>query len=778
MKPGLAILLLALLLAGCMPQPHPPLLRPWVYTDLRLLDETGIPETGPAPEQDLIAVYSRSLEDELQVRLDLLDVETRPAADIYLALDTINGGNSLILQDQPTGIDWDTLVIIPASGPIQVLNSEGIPRSGLSVRVLRDPLADTVSISLDPSSLPSASFDTGFQVFLTAPGGVGPVDSSLAIHSTLPTPRRAPALLAFWNTLPAYTPAQAMRRWDGAHSGPLGGRHGLRNLLRIARSHNAPLALLDLKIPSTLAALDYVEGVQMTRAMAAEGLLILPDAVPGDTPGLTQFVIDQALAESRGMSASARLPDSFFAYLPLSSISGYDLSNYEMIFSRALAPSAGPGNGITQILRSGTQQVLPIPDLAGENTGFTQVDPGGPPLEIRRALVEVARREMQDPGSSLLVLGGDLPNSPWGDPQFARLALDWIATHPWIKLLGPQDLVAWAPTGNYPGPKSEGQTANAGPAGGRFNTLAKQIHQAPPGPLSEAAWQAFFALFAQPSTGAGDLDRLRAHYAGQIGSLLAAARWSANPVPRQDCSQDLDQDGLPECVLASEDTFAIFEIASGSLSYLFACKSNQDSQSASDPPCSKDQLQNSVHQLVAPTSQFIIGQGDLRQVDFEAGLDADPEVIPGAFFDREASFSLSQSTGRLAFTSDNGYTKTYSLIPSGVQVEFQARSPLAVQIPLALDPWFRFHPDWGQSYSGEAPDNGWTWGLSNGSQVRVASDGQISATSFNDTRALMGSVEDPNTDFPPGHFLPFPISLLEVRGQGFFSVEIQLLDPD
>ena len=47
--------------------------------------------------------------------------------------------------------------------------------------------------------------------------------------------------MVFWNTLPSATPAQTLRRWDGAHTGPMGGKHGLSVLLQAAASQGVPL---------------------------------------------------------------------------------------------------------------------------------------------------------------------------------------------------------------------------------------------------------------------------------------------------------------------------------------------------------------------------------------------------------------------------------------------------------------------------------------------------------------------------------------------------------
>ena len=67
-----------------------------------------------------------------------------------------------------------------------------------------------------------------FQAELTpADGLLCDISPLIYSNSSLPTP--AYLLLAFWDTLPASTPIQLLRRWDGAHTGPYGQRHGLKS---------------------------------------------------------------------------------------------------------------------------------------------------------------------------------------------------------------------------------------------------------------------------------------------------------------------------------------------------------------------------------------------------------------------------------------------------------------------------------------------------------------------------------------------------------------------
>jgi hypothetical protein len=46
---------------------------------------------------------------------------------------------------------------------------------------------------------------------------------------------------------------------------------------------------------------------------------------------------------------------------------------------------------------------------------------------------------------------------------------------------------------------------------------------------------------------------------------------------------------------------------------------------------------------------------------------------------------------------------------------------------------------------------------------------------FTASRSLVGTVEDPNRDYPPGHFLPFPMAVVEVQGSRDIILTIELL---
>ncbi len=102
---------------------------------------------------------------------------------------------------------------------------------------------DTIVIRLDRSLVPTGPGALRLQVFTTAPGALDVVDQTPSfLANGIQLVPRAPLLLAFWDTLPAATPAQALRRWDGAHTGPFGKRHGLFRLLQTSAEAGVPVA--------------------------------------------------------------------------------------------------------------------------------------------------------------------------------------------------------------------------------------------------------------------------------------------------------------------------------------------------------------------------------------------------------------------------------------------------------------------------------------------------------------------------------------------------------
>ena len=743
----------------------------WTYADLRVLD----PPDAPNPTQDIIAAYVRlshpstgfeglfglrqngSLE-EIQIRLDLLDLDIRNDADIYLALDHKPGGS----QAWPGGIEayikWDTLIILPSLGPIRALDDKNQAVHNLSIRMLRDPILDTMVIGLDVGNLPGATTGIRIQVSLAKPGTQEILDVLDPFRlSDLPS-GTAPLLFTFWNAFPAYTPAQSLRRWDGAHTGPLGGRHGLYNLLRTARSYQIPLALLDLKSPVSLSALDYVGGMSIVQRMAASDLLILPDDVPEIAlqNGIPAEFISAASSLSRQTSRAFNLPTSPFIFAPLdANLPG----SYPVVFTRisALNQSEVPAPGIASLYRWREKTVIAIPDQLPSQQATMQ----GLSLDVRKALVWTAlsnapNRALGD--ANLLILGGDLTDSEWGVLEVARLGFRYLHAHPWIKPLNAHDLLGARPRQRLGELQKKGFSFPPnlpGAMGVSLSHFMDQLSRLPSSPLTQAAWQSLFSLLGPMSPHPMQLDELRAIYAGQLGVLLKAAGWAANPMPISSCDLDLDWDGRSECLLASQDVFAAFDGATGALTHLFV------------------KTPSGIHQIVAPSSQFAVGLGEPSSWSLDWGTSADPMVITGAFAIETGSMQPVLADGKMNMTGSDK-SIAYQIIPGGLSIEYRSNQPLSTRIPLVLDPWLRYTPAWGERYFGEESPLGWTWKIDSGPSVQLRTNAKLAVSSFAETRKLMDSSENPNAEFPPGHFLPFPLVVLTLEAHGDFYVDITL----
>ncbi len=271
---------------SCVPESNN---QEWTYADLRLLDPMDI---TPTPSSDILAVYTRNIGSDLEIRVDLLDLLLTPDYRLCIYLDT-----------QPGGDPWDLMIDIPTDNRPQVTPS----RLHLIPRLVRNPWLDTVTVRFNSLNIPQPF---SLKVVAFASGDSNPVDETPAVRSDASPPeKRASLTLAFWDSFPETTPAQALRRWDGAHTGPRGERHGLKHIVDNAGKYDIPVALLDIKTPDSLAALNYMGIIPQIQDLARRGLLILPDVAYGEPA-------EKSILFSRRAAAGFGLPTSQFAYNP------------------------------------------------------------------------------------------------------------------------------------------------------------------------------------------------------------------------------------------------------------------------------------------------------------------------------------------------------------------------------------------------------------------------------------------------------------------------------
>ena len=763
----------------------------WDYTDLRLLD----PLDSDLPTHELIAGYSRWDAGNLHLRLDMLELAEAPDFDLYLAFDLLPGGETSLPIQANLGLAWEALFKIAAQGKIELTlaNSTTLQTGPLAradfkppsnvlrspgLRLQRDPLLDTLVISFNRSSLggfnpiPGASV----QVWLTPAGGTTAVDTLGPLRLNSPPPAPAQVLLTFWNSLPAYTSLQALRRWDGAHTGPLGGRHGLLHLLRAARQSDTPLFLLDLNQPAGLSALDLLDQENLIQEMSESGLLGLPQVLAGfpasleagQLPGwaLARLIVENhqaAVNFGRTNMSGWFIPGGLAQLRTLAEIqSGHARQTAFLAAETASEKNEPDPFKFSQPTSWQNWLILPIPGYDQAAAPKSQVDQDGPTLAVRRALVETALTSAQSPPGTapVLVLGGDLPASAWGNPQIARSTLRYLHSHPWVRLLGPADLNNLTPSmslplnGLIPEPVFQTQPA-----------WLEGLRVAPNNPIGASAWQAFQAIYAPTFPASPALVKLRQHYAGQIGMLLAAARWADNPVEQAGCTFDLDMDGQAECLLASKQVLAIFEqTRGGGLTYLFIRDQSGD-----------------THQVIAPSSILINGQSPAENWDLKSGLAADPETLPGAFFNpgisRDFPLEIEYHPGRLLLREKNTQIeKAFRLLPDGIAVSVTNLSSQAAPLllPINLDPWLRFEPGWAQRCHSSLEGQTWRWGCRQDSVVEVRSSAPIQPAAFNTRFELLHTPEDPNQDVLPGQRLPFPLAVVQFQAGQDITCTIRL----
>lgn len=448
-----SLLALTLWTAACLPPAARAPQRPlpsggWPLQTLRALDAVDpIP-----PQADLTALYISRSRNEIRIRLDLLDFQSEHQADLLIRIR--DNGN---FQADPLEI------LVPANGITRLL-PRTVCVARIEPRTWRDPLRDIVVIALPATPL-------GNRLWITAqtllPESGAPLDE-IAASSESPPPREQAAWLpVFWNSLPAVTPARALRSWDGAHSGPRGERHGLRHLLQAAQATGAPLVLLDLRTPRNLAALDALGGLDTIRQMTRSGQIILPET-PFSSPQLAQ---------------GFDLPTSPFGYSPWQPTKP---ARWQFAWLKPPAPRY-----------DGKTVWLPIP----ANDPDWEPTATGPALALRRALLQRLFAPQPDP----LLFGGDLSISNWGTEGYAQATFVWLTARPYLPASTTVDL----------------QTLPA--AGGPTPAL-------PPAPPIENDWPPLVVLAASALLEPDGLPTIwEENAARQAAVLEQASRWAHAP---------------------------------------------------------------------------------------------------------------------------------------------------------------------------------------------------------------------------------------------------------
>lgn len=695
------------------------------------------------PRGHLIAAYYRQTGLESQIRLDFLEMPDFYQPEILLAVDTLPGGSSSQPGGAPSLVEWEFLFSIkPGLSPVTYL-ADGTTTGTIIPRLVRDSRLDAIVISWNDHVRSSPSAALRFQASILESGKI--ISQTPSIRSGLFTFEPAPLLLAFWNTLPAASPAQTLRRWDGAHTGPLGQRHGLNVLLSLSSQYRVPLALLDLSHPESLQALEYMQKSQSLQPRALKGDLLVPIYAWGESAS-TQM----SLAISTQASQSLGWPQSqvafgafqpslpaqfshFFADLP----ERHHLINYQ---GKVLIP-------------------LPRSIFKADSQSEDSITPSGLSLSAKKALLQIALSS--DP-ADLVVFGGNLTQSLWAEHSVAPAVFDYIARHPWISILSTPDLLAFPAVSTQTWPLSEcadllcssfpsndilntsqGSDVPSGFSFARLSTtLRSDLSLLPENVYAKLANNSFLSL-TSPNTDP-DLSNLRAGYLGHVSYLIFASNWSAQPSPLSTCALDLDWDGMPECILASDRTLLIFELDGGRLVF------------AGSP----------TTPWITPSSLFSVGAGDKSTWQLGLGSAADPLIIPGAAALSTHPFNpylVELKSNRLIFSlPGSSEQKSFTLLDDNLLIEISSPQGFTTQIPFLLQSVSSPPALWSESANPSCKQTQCELQYASGPVHLTIQNAQIGSQVFTDSAEFMRSAEIPDHSYPPGHFLPFHFAVINL----------------
>lgn len=671
----------------------------WHYADLRVLD----PVDAPNAASDLIAAYVRLSKQDLEIRLDLLDYTQLSGVDYSVTIQF------------PGGKTW--IVSAPHDGQ-PTLTSPGFTAPGIQPRVIHDLEMDAVTVRLNRALIPYPLKNAQISASAGLNGSV--VDEVTAFSFSSSPPARAPLLLVFWNVLPAATPVQALRRWDGAHSGPLGQRHGLSILLAASQQYDVPLALLDLKTSSSLRALKLLAPDLDVAGMEKRGELILPLTGRGD-PGAS--AISLAYSQQAALANGYFAPDLIYGMIPMD-----EAVRHEAAFARLPDP--------THLALWQGSLLIPMPSEHAD----PELTPSGLPLQAKIELLQTA---LSANAADLVVWGGSLPASTWGDSQMAAIMVRWLADHPWVQVMRMADLAQLTPVilSEFNCDNLLCSTDLLSADAATRSELREAIRQMRAGSLKDEAWQAYMTLTTPTSN--TDLVKMQSAALEQIYYYIAADVWQQNPREVSDCSSDLDGDGQVECMLASPTWFNVIELDGGRLAFSAVMTSD------------------GLQQVIAPSSQRLIGQGDPSEWRMERGPAADPLVMPGAMADGTfpwVSYEPGALEGEIQLRSPDGMVQKSVRIDDETLILSSSSEPFLVPLILSDASQISSHP----VISGVTA-SGFSVFVADALTIDLSAD-MLSVASSYDSLAVLNQREDPNASYPSGHYLPFPLIRVEASG--------------
>jgi hypothetical protein len=646
----------------------------WVYNDLRIIDAID----SKSPECDLTAISAKVSGTEIQIRYELLDGKYTDDFTLFLFIGDQKSQNDLpVLSVSPYRhyeiIPWNISIEFNPHGRHIARTSDNQQIDNLRLKYIRNPITDIYSISFDKYILPSSQNGTIFQLQVYSKIDETVCDVSEPFDLGSPPPPKTNYILALWDTMPAYTPAQALRSWFGAHSGPQTTRHGLYFFLKALSENDSHVFLLDLKTPEALSALDYIDDTNMIQQMADKNLITLPQVgLNNITHQIPISLQERALDDSKFYGEIYQLSNSDIAFLPeFSAQLGSNISE-KFLFTLEIDQLQQVHTPVITQLQYGENNFLileqPVSEQVNQMDGF--------PIEVRRSFIEQNGNHQINKQNHIILLGGSLPNSNWGNYLAAKQALEYLSLRPWLENLDATDLGELI--FDHSSKVNLFSTENISGSISQIKTKRSEIS-------IDYTWQAFRSLQSPAPPYSEKQKALRMNGLWMLELFSELNNWAMNPHHSEICNKDYDLDGYRECVISNNTTFAIVNPQKNIL-HLLAVQNPCSSQSSSETEdCG-------YTQIIGPTSQIILGQADSTTWNLSSGAYADPGTLVGAQF---------LTPKNLGHTTDNSYhlmskigSFSYQLLNYGIKITGNNLGCLAetdiVKIPLIIAPENRF----------------------------------------------------------------------------------------
>lgn len=749
--------IIAVIFAGCIPLHD--VNQTWQQRHLRYID----PIDSGDDNNELIAVYSTEqhflYKSQHVVRLDFVELQQPQPFDLYIYLDLFPGS-----QREPvtfeSEFDWEIGISIPSyQRSLQVFDQNYSPISAFPVTIQRHADQDYLEVGfLSENPLWVIPQNFSMKIVVVSPQTQEVLDHTPQISSTTLAPQPLHVLLVFWDTFPAFSPVQAMRRWDGAHTGPLGGRHGLYSLLRAANSNRIPVVLLDLKNPFALSALEFANKRNEIMITSQTFNFVLPDNI-FVLNGESQHHRNAKLSWQRQFFQNLGYRLSPFAYLSpnvLIADEPFSLqkvcSNHQLIFSLINNPGIS-----SHISSSGPCRWLGIPE--GISNPIYQPSDTGLSVVLKKKMITNLTTKPQTSQNQIIIVGGSLPLSTWGDPQIARTAINEIKNLPWIHLMDANDLPFQPPALLEPIQLYDNKSPHQQELDSKLKLLSgfplKDQH------LRWIQEQFIFSLGASIYPSPPELPQLRINLLPLLSAFGWIDHWNSSLTSYAECPQDITSDGIPDCILSNQKIAAWIDPHWGSILFVF----------------SRDQ--SGVHEIIGPASQLMSGLTDSTKWDLSKGIYAENRFFEVALQDSLSYDNYQIAINKLQLSVDKGeVVKTIQLSDNTIHISYSISPSQPLYIPFMIDPWHRFEVEWSNHYFSYVNGNILCWTYNNQLSACVSPSQNINIHTFKDTQNRFETTENPNIGNPPGHFLPFPLALLEMYPAAVQKnrIEIQIID--